>query len=75
MQSFLLAAPLVRRENDPLTSLSAALALLLLMNPYAAGSVSLQLSFSAMAGILCLSEPLQSGLSSLFPERLAQRVK
>ncbi len=75
MQSFLLTAPLVRRENDPLTSLSAALALLLLMNPYAAGSVSLQLSFSAMAGILCLSEPLQNSLSSVFPERLALRLR
>jgi competence protein ComEC len=75
MQSFLLTAPLVRRENDPLTSLSAALGLILLGNPYAAGSVSLQLSFSAMAGILCLSEPLQNGIASLFPERLALRLR
>lgn len=75
MQSFLLAAPLVRRENDPLTSLSAALALLLLGNPYAAGSVSLQLSFSAMAGILCLGEPLRDAISTLFPERLALRLR
>ena len=52
MQSFLLLASLVRRENDPLTSLSAALAFILLQNPFAAASVSLQLSFAAMAGII-----------------------
>lgn len=55
MQSLLLMAPVLRRENDPLTSLSLALALILLKNPYAAASVSLQLSFAAMAGILCFS--------------------
>ena len=53
MQSLLLMAPVLRRENDPPTSLSLALALILLNNPYAAASVSLQLSFAAMAGILC----------------------
>ena len=58
MQSLLLLAPILKRENDPLTSLSAALALILLQNPYAAGSVSLQLSFASMAGILCLAQPL-----------------
>lgn len=75
MQSFLLAAPLVRRENDPITSLSAALALILLANPYAASSVSLQLSFSAMAGILCLAEPINDFLSSFFPEQWAERLR
>ncbi|MBR3473900.1 MAG: DNA internalization-related competence protein ComEC/Rec2 [Oscillospiraceae bacterium] len=75
MQSFLLAAPLVRRENDPATSLSAALAMILIGNPYAAGSVSLQLSFSAMAGILCLAEPLHKSFSSLFSERWAHLLR
>ena len=55
MQSLLLMAPVLRRENDPPTSLSLALALILLHNPYSAASVSLQLSFAAMAGILCFS--------------------
>ena len=55
MQSLLLMAPVLRRENDPPTSLSLALALILLNNPYSAASVSLQLSFAAMAGILCFS--------------------
>lgn len=75
MQSFLLIAPMVNRENDPITSLSAALALILLANPYAAGSVGLQLSFSAMAGILLLSERLNNGLSVLLPEHWAERLR
>ena len=75
MQSFLLTAPLVKRENDPITSLSAALGLILAINPYAAGSVSLQLSFSAMAGILALAERLQESICALFPERLALRLR
>ena len=58
MQTLLLIAPLVRRENDPITSLSAALALILLHNPDAAASVGLQLSFASMAGILCFSDRL-----------------
>ena len=36
MQIFLLAAPLLRRESDGLTSLSAALLVILLANPFAA---------------------------------------
>lgn len=41
MQIFLLAAPLLRRESDGLTSLSAALLVILLANPFAAAGVSL----------------------------------
>lgn len=52
MQTLLLLAPLLRRENDPPTSLFTALALILAVNPCAAASVSLQLSFAAMAGLL-----------------------
>ena len=51
MQSMMLMAPVLHRENDPPTSLSLALALILVKNPFAAASVSLQLSFGAMAGI------------------------
>lgn len=47
----LLLAPLFDREGDSVTSLSAALALLLAANPRAAGSISLQLSFAAAAGL------------------------
>ena len=74
MQSFLLFAPLVNRENDPVTSLSAALALLLLFNPHAAASVSLQLSFAAVAGILCLSERIHDRLMGCLPEGRGSRL-
>ena len=56
MQLFLLSAPLFDRESDGVTSLLTALALLLLINPSACASVSLQLSFSSVAGIWLLSE-------------------
>ena len=63
MQITLLAAPLLRRENDAPTSLSASLMVLLLLNPNAAGSVSLQLSFAAMAGILLLTNKIADALN------------
>ena len=75
MQSALLVAPLVRRENDPLTSLSAVLALVLLFNPYAAASVSLQLSFAAMAGIMCFTESIGRAMASLMSESAAERLR
>lgn len=74
MQSFLLLAPLIRRENDPPTSLSAALALILLNNPYAAASASLQLSFAAMAGILGFSGRIYEWLCASVPGYERSRV-
>lgn len=62
MQTLLLLAPLLKRENDDLTSLSAALSLILLFNPYAAASVGLQLSFASMAGIIFLGERIRNML-------------
>ena len=70
MQTLLLLAPVLRRENDPLTSLSAVLALLLAACPFSAKSVSLQMSFSAMAGIICFSEPILAWLLKPLPEKL-----
>ena len=55
MLGMLLAAPLFGRDGDGPTSLAAALLIILLKNPFAAASVSLQLSFAAMAGILAVS--------------------
>ena len=63
MQLCILAAPLFRREEDPITSLSVVLALLLFLNPSAASSVSLQLSFGAMAGIWLVSERMYRALT------------
>lgn len=66
MQIFLLIAPLFRRGSDPLTSLAAALLLILLCNPFAAASVSLQLSFSATLGMVLLSPRLYKLLAGWY---------
>ena len=58
MLMFLLAAPLFRRSSDGPTALLTALMLILLANPFAVASISLQLSFGAMAGILWLTPKL-----------------
>ena len=55
MHTLLLLGAILGRETDPPTSLSFALMLLLLQNPYAARSVSLQLSFASVAGIAAFS--------------------
>ena len=66
MQIFLLIAPLFRRGSDPLTSMAAALLVILLCNPFAAASVSLQLSFSATLGMVLLSPRLYKLLTGWY---------
>ena len=72
-------APLFGRESDPPTSLSTALLLLILCNPYSIQSVSLQLSFAAVAGIHLVSGPLyrsmtgSSDFGDSWPRRLLRR--
>lgn len=63
MLSLPLLAILFHRESDGPTSLLTALFLILLANPFAAASVSLQMSFAAMAGILYLTPRLYRGLT------------
>lgn len=58
MHSALLFAPLARREGDGPSALAFALLFLLILNPFAAASVGLQLSFASVAGILLAAEPL-----------------
>ena len=55
MQSVFLLGPVLRREPDGLTSIMGALLILLLLNPFAAGSLSLQLSFLAVFGLVVLT--------------------
>lgn len=70
MAALVLLAPALERENDPATSLMAALLLILLCQPLAAGSASLQLSFAAMAGVLWLTGPIYRRMRErLFGER------
>ncbi len=78
MQTVVLLAPIFGREDDPPTSLLFALALILLRNPFAAGSVGLQLSFASLAGILFFSDSLNrtfySGLPALLPHRVRNAI-
>lgn len=62
MITLLLIAPILRRENDSPTSLSAALLILLLINPKSIGNLSLQLSFAAMAGIIIITPRIYSAI-------------
>ncbi|MBO5340621.1 MAG: DNA internalization-related competence protein ComEC/Rec2 [Oscillospiraceae bacterium] len=57
-------APLLGRERDDFTALAFALLLLLLHNPYAAASVSLQMSFGSVLGIILFSEGLRDRILS-----------
>lgn len=75
MQTLLLIAPAFSRECDAATSLSSALAVLLIENPFAAGSASLQLSFGAVAGLLLAAGPLSDTLYSLLPRRLRWDIR
>ncbi len=64
MQGMLLAAPLLRRESDPLTTLGAAALVLLLENPWSVASVSFQLSFAAMLGLITLGSRMRQRMLS-----------
>jgi len=65
-QIILLTAPLIKREADPLTSLFAVMAALLIINPFACTGVSLQLSFAAMAGIILVTNRLSRRLRKAY---------
>ena len=70
-----LLAPLSGRESDAITSLSFALLLILLANPYAAASISLQLSFAAMAGMLTLTPRIYDAFSERCRHSLQRQVR
>ena len=69
MQSMLLLAPLLDREDDRATSLCTILMLLLVWNPYAAASISLPLSFAGGAGICLFTAPLCQRWQSVLPRK------
>ena len=60
-------APIVKRENDPLTTLSAAALWILGTNPWSLAGLSFQLSFAAMTGIILFSGPMYESLSKSRP--------
>jgi len=73
MQTVLLVGPILKRSSDSPTSLGLALMILLIQNPYAAASVSLQLSFASVAGMILVSGKLAECM--LTPVRLQLRDK
>ena len=75
MQIFLICAPIFRRESDSITSLSAALLALLLLNPYSCASVGLQLSFSATLGIILFTPGLSSAAKDSFRDKKYYKKK
>lgn len=70
MQAALLAGPVLNREADGPSSLGLALLVLLIQNPYAAASVSLQLSFASVAGILLVTARLSRAMLAPVRDRL-----
>ncbi|MBE6908268.1 MAG: DNA internalization-related competence protein ComEC/Rec2 [Ruminococcaceae bacterium] len=70
-----LLAPLFGRESDPPTSLSFALFLILAVNPFAAKSISLQLSFAAMTGLILLTPRFYERWSGKGRSRIARFIR
>ncbi len=58
------------RRTDALNSLSVAVSVILMVNPFAASSVALQLSVLSTAGIIILSGPISKRIKSLLHIRL-----
>ena len=77
MLLLVMAAPLARREADGLTSLGAALLLLLMINPLSIASAGLQLSFAAMAGIITVTPAVYGFIDSRWkkPEGRRGRIR
>ena len=73
MQAALLAGPVLGRESDPPSSLGLALLILLVQNPFAAASVSLQLSFCSVAGIILVTGHLNEAMVRPVRARLRKR--
>ena len=74
MQTAVLAAPLVKRENDPVTSLTFALAVILAENPFACADIGLQLSFGAMAGLIFLGGSVNDTLRSMITNKKLKKI-
>lgn len=74
-QCLLLTAPLLGREEDAPTSMSAAAMLLMLQNPWCIFGWGTQLSFASMAGILLLSGKMYLGMAQIAGLKRRRRGK
>lgn len=68
-----LLAPFFGRRSDPITSLSAALLVLLILRPYSIADVSLQLSFAATLGIFLIALPLRARMMARLDQKQRRR--
>ena len=66
MLVLVMLAPLLRREADGITSLCAGLLILVVMNPLSVAAAGLQLSFTAMAGIILLTPRIYGWMDAKF---------
>jgi len=71
----MLLAGLFDREYDPATALSFAVLVMLAVNPLAAGSVSLQMSVSCVAGILLFEPPITRWMKQKCPVKKGRLAK
>ncbi len=62
----MLLALFIIRRTDALNSLCVAVCVIIIINPFAANSVALQLSVLSTAGIIILSKPITDKVVSLF---------
>ncbi len=67
MHAIMLLATLFEREYDPPSALAFAVLVMLLGNPYAVTSVSLQLSAGCMCGIFLFSERIKRAITRYKP--------
>ena len=67
MQTLVLFAAWRGRQNDTLTGLAVALAILTAQNPFAVADVGLQLSFTATLGIVLFANRWQNVLDRMLP--------
>jgi competence protein ComEC len=72
MQIIFLLAPLFRRENDPPTSLAAALLFLLVTNPWSILNVGLQLSFASISGIFLFASKIYE---PIYKSRMVKKMR
>jgi competence protein ComEC len=66
MQIFVIAAPFARRRSDGVTSVFAALLLILLFDPNLIAKVSLQLSFLSTLGIIVITPRINAATAEKF---------
>lgn len=73
MCALMLTAQLLNREYDGPSALSFAVILMLIVNPYCAGSVSFQLSLTSVMGIFLFSPGIQEKLTARLKDKKGKK--